>query len=166
MFGTPGGDSGEFLLAFTIFHRYNDDLNFTTENSVLTLFRSYMDTLPIERGFFMHSDQHTMDKLANATQIPQFSIDSVPPAQQAFVLNFLVQPDYIGCGHLRMMALHSDQYETRLQDVQDFIRGFFDYRWNHPDWEKSRHETYVDLDGSHHEQAILEITHKNPGKIL
>ena len=129
----------------------------------------------ILRLFYMHTDQHSLDHLKTDFAIlnpnVKFNISSVPAAYQSQVLNLVTDPNNIGCGHLRNVLIHSDQYDTNSNLTASFIRvlqlhynllilqTFYTYLWNHAAWDavKLHGEDLTVLEGDHKEQAILKV---------
>jgi hypothetical protein len=64
--GTPGGDSGEFLLALAVYARNGGSVS---DEDVLNLFKDFVVTLPTSRQFYMHTDKNTMMNLTVALKV-------------------------------------------------------------------------------------------------
>src|SRR5690606_24245229 len=76
-----------------------------------------------------------------------------PPHElEPALLEHLLAPDHVGCGHLRMMLLSPAAYGTRGELVSAVLRAVFEHRWRRPapiDW--------VGLSGTHHEEAVVTV---------
>jgi len=173
--GTPGGDSGEFLLALSVFQQLtkrttswtasnsNNNSNETDcdEQEILAIFRDFMDTISPSRQFYMHSDVHALESVAEEVQdfLPEFNITDVPLPFQQEVLNLLVLPNNIGCGHLRNVLLYPELYQVPRNMTCAFIKAFYDYMWNHENWTKLalHFPDYAILNGNHSERAVVNI---------
>jgi len=68
-------------------------------------------------------------------------------------------PEYIGCGHIRLLLTHPIEYEISENISSSFIKSYFDFLWNHIHWAKlAFHFTdFTILDGNHTEKAVLEV---------
>jgi hypothetical protein len=72
----------------------------------------------------MHTDAHATELLlhelglnvsdANSQERAVFDIENIPLAQQLQALSLLRQPEYTGCGHIRLMLQHPDEYVMAL----------------------------------------------------
>ncbi|MEE8107197.1 MAG: hypothetical protein V3T86_16805 [Planctomycetota bacterium] len=161
--GSPGGDGGEFLLSLAAIERATgrqlDEA--TIENGLL----AHIDTFG---QFYMHTDAHAFDALtaalrsdgriesavsgfANVEQWVEFFRHPAPEFQET-LLEHLVNPDHIGCGHIRLMLERSDEYGTRAELVRHFLRAF------HRLWWKGAPELELTLlPGDHGEGAVVNV---------
>jgi len=158
--GTPGGDSGEFVRALTIFQQNGG--NITSEQDVVTLFRGFMATISEDRPFYMHTDYTSVQNLQNLIKAiyPQYvCLLRLPKKIQQQVFPMLVDPSNIGCSHLKTMMLRPDEYQTPANLTGAFIKAYFDYMWNHEDFSKLNWfmEDYEVLLGNHTESAVINI---------
>lgn len=145
---TPGGDTGEFLLSLATFISLGGSI--TSQENVsnflfdfisirTTPFISLSFTLSIEstqRPFYMHTDLQASQRLNNAlaTIVPNFTITNVSAQYQAalrnllssfsqsLVLEQLVKPEYIGCGHLRSVLTSPVDFQLDSNITQYYIR--------------------------------------------
>ena len=162
--GTPGGDMGEFILALAAYEEVTGAR--LTAPQVDALMRDYVDTFG---RVYYHNDTTTVWRV-----IPQLKEDPqlkevVGPLESPLewrtflrgppqnirgrLLEFYTRPDAIGCGHIRLMMQHPDEYHVRAQLVADAVGAFWRIRWEgFPEFE------YVILGGSHGEGAVLQVT--------
>lgn len=161
--GTPGGDAGELLAALATAEALAGDPLSSAE--VERLFDEYVEAFG---HFYMHTDEHGLLELAAALgRDPRFAdwharlgdLEAVeglvrqPPQElQPALLVHLIEPSAIGCGHLRLMRLHPDEYEVRPSLMDAFFRAFF-----HRLWRGSDELEWVVLAGEHNEGAVLDI---------
>jgi hypothetical protein len=161
--GTPGGDAGELMLALaaaeTVRGRPFDDAE------VERVFLDHLDTFG---RFYMHSDTHAMNKLIveGLRQDPRitpfiekvyepaewraFHTNPPEPVQEA-LLEHLVRPENMGCGHLRFV-LTQPEYGVRPELAHAVLRAFHRARWaGAPEVE------WVVLGGEHVEGAVIEV---------
>jgi len=159
--GTPGGDAGQFILALAateaILERSLD------AHTIAGLLERRIDALG---GLYMHTDHQawsaslesmrvdprlepTLAELGDPTELRQF-IRRPPLAVRETVIEHLCDPSANGCGHLRLMLQHSDQYRLRPGLVADFLGAFF-----HARWEGAFRAEYESLHGQHDERAVL-----------
>jgi hypothetical protein len=82
----------------------------------------------------------------------------VPAEQQEAALALLLQPDYVGCPHIRLMMLKPTEYEVRTEITQWYLAAFYDFMWNHEEGSKFNHITDLEeLDGAHNERAVVRL---------
>jgi len=98
-----------------------------------------------------------------------FDIRAINEDKQAIALTLLVQPQYVGCDHLRLILQNPEQYEIPTRLIQDIISAFWEFLWNRNS-EKNRvlHYTAEDLEINNNltEWAILKIlTGQTPNEI-
>ncbi len=130
MFGTPGGDSGEFLLALSTFFQLGG-ADATDTLAVLSLFQGFLQVL--QRPFYMHMDLPSMSNLV--AQIKAFypavaNLSVIPPAYQAAAFTLVVNASNIGCGHLKLLLAYPDLYQTPVALTTNFIKAYYDFMWN------------------------------------
>ena len=162
--GTPGGDAGEFLLALTSIERaVGKPFPFECMESVL---RSYLDTFG---HFYIHSDTQAGNNLIKsmradpeiAPHLPGTSSTpqdwrifmTAPPEElRERIAEHMIIPGNLGCGHVRLMLQHPEQYLVRRELVEMFLRTYTRMRWS------GVHELeWVTLGGGHQEGAVVNI---------
>jgi rhodanese-related sulfurtransferase len=160
--GTPGGDAGQFLLALaaieTVLGRSLD------ADVIAALLARRIDALG---GFYKHSDQNAIQAAAASMRedprlqaaVAEYGADPAewrqflrrpPLLLREAVLEHLCQPRAIGCGHIRLMYLNAADYRLRPSLVIDFLRAFFEARW-----EGAFRAEYESLHGRHDERAVV-----------
>lgn len=161
--GTPGGDAGELVVGVAALERV---LGRRLSRGKLTeLLRRRLDTFG---RFYMHTDIHAGNEIIKAMRadsrltaaigstyepLEWRSWLSEPPVEaRPVVLEHLCQPGHVGCGHLRLMMQHPEQYEVRDTLVLDLLRTFFSIRWAGA----SELESVV-LPGGHQEGAVVNV---------
>ncbi|MCB9644696.1 MAG: rhodanese-like domain-containing protein [Myxococcales bacterium] len=161
--GTPGGDAGEFLLALAAAEKVTGQ---RIEETVLPdLLMAYMDAFG---RFYMHTDTHAANEMIRsirqdprlATQVPFMEraeewrafFDSPPQELREPLLEHLSKPEHIGCGHLRLMMLHEEDYGIRRELIEAFLRTYHTSRWN---WASDLE--FVVLGGAHNEGAVINV---------
>lgn len=156
--GTPGGNAGEFLLALATLERLSGQ-PFPLEQ-LDDFFHKYLDRFG---KFYMHGDTHALARMpaeiweqavpaeSQARTMGNFLRN--PPADlQPRLLEELLKPDHIGCGHLKLMLTRPDDYGVRPELTLAFMRIFFNALW------QGKPLDYVVLEGSHQEGAVVNIT--------
>lgn len=165
--GTPGGDAGELLLALASYERLSG--RELSSEALERLFDSYVDAFG---QFYLHTDEHALEALHELMHGEAFEaalagvghemsslVRSPPEAIRPALLEALTVPEAIGCGHLRLVTQHPDDYGVRRELVADLIRAFFERLW-------ATSATDIDgepalelqvLGGSHKESAILVV---------
>jgi len=161
--GTPGGDAGEFVLALAALEHATDTR--LTEPDIEGALLAHLDTFG---AFYMHTDAHAFDALADRLHEDVRSRASTAPIHdpedwEAFLhhpdeggrdalLEHVTNPDHVGCGHLRLMLQHSDEYGVRRELVAGFLRSFLRLMWSGA---PELHLTL--LPGGHAEGAVVNI---------
>lgn len=164
--GSPGGDSGKFLLTLAAIERTTGRQ--LGEEDVAEGLLSHFDTFG---HFYTHTDAGAFDTLVEALKTdPGFgtaAIDSLdpegwfeflrnPPLElRKSLQEHLVEPAHIGCGHIRLMLQHSDEYEIRKELVLAYLRAI-----HHLWWEGAPEITLTVLPGAHEEEAVLNVRHE------
>lgn len=161
--GTPGGDAGELLLALAAAEKASGER--LTPREVAGLLDAWVEAFG---RLYMHSDAHALDALSGALgKDARFSgsagvlgsaaavealVRHPPRALERALLDHLVEPDNVGCGHLRSMLLSPASYQVRRELVVEILQGIFERLWRRPesvDW--------VVLSGEHHERAVVVV---------
>jgi rhodanese-related sulfurtransferase len=161
--GTPGGDSGEFLLALGALERITRRP--IDEPTLRTLLLRRLDAFG---RFYFHTDvaagdaliasmrtDHRLDAaLATVYEALEWRrfMSSPPEDVREIVLEHAIIPDHIGCGHLRLALQNPDRYGIRPALIQSFLREFMRLQWSGHD----ENETAV-LPGGHAEGAVVNI---------
>jgi rhodanese-related sulfurtransferase len=161
--GTPGGDAGEFVLALAALeHATGARL---AEPDIEGALLAHLDTFG---AFYMHSDAHAFNALIDRLREDERTQKTVenlqaPEDRDAFfhhpadktrdaLLEHATNPDHVGCGHLRLMLQHSDEYGLRRELVAGFVRSFLRLLW------KGAPELHFTLlPGGHAEGAVVNI---------
>ena len=162
--GTPGGDAGELMLALSAAEAVRGAP--LSDDDVLRIFVDHIDTFG---RFYMHSDMHAMNTLIleglrkDPRVIPYIEDVREPAQWRAFhasppkeireaLLEHLVKPEHMGCGHLRFV-LTQGSYGVRPDLARAVLRAFHRVRWaGAPEVE------WVVLGGEHVEGAVIEVT--------
>jgi rhodanese-related sulfurtransferase len=161
--GTAGGDAGELMLALAATEALRGSP--LSDDEVEQLLIAHLDTCG---RFYMHTDTAAMDRLIvegfrEDERIVPFLGDVFEPAQwrsflrsppkevQEALLEHLVAPDHMGCGHLRAVLV-DPVYGVRLGLAQAVLRAFHRVRWaGAPELE------WVVLGGDHVEGAVIAV---------
>ncbi len=161
--GTLGGDAGEFLLSLAALEQGAGVV--LDEQTVAHMLIAHIDAFG---QFYMHSDVDAFGRLrasigedaridvaqldwADAEGVAAF-LRHPDPAIHDALLEHLVNPDHIGCGHVRLMRQHSAEYGIRPELVLWFLRAYF-RRW----WEGAPELNPTLLPGVHEEAAVINI---------
>jgi len=163
LFGTPGGDGGEILLALSALEKLRKKP--MSEDEVTAVLEARLD------GFGtcgVHTDISAANRvIATLRAHPtlarhverishtwEWRAFFMSPPREAFsdLLDILTAPENLGCGHLKLSMVHADDYGTRSELVRGFLRTFFELRWN-----GSTETLYTPLPGGHAEGAVLRV---------
>lgn len=147
--GTPGGNIGELVLALTAAENVarrpvNDDLIVVSEGG-MTIFKRCLEAFG---RMYMHSDAHALAHLG----LDEATLRTSPHSARQRLLFQLIQPDNIGCGHLRLMVQNPDAYHVRRSLVAALIEAFYTRLWQGDD-----RLDFVVLRGEHQEGAVVNI---------
>jgi hypothetical protein len=161
--GTPGGDAGEFLLALAAAERLSGSPFHDAAVERLLLVR--FDVLG---DFYLHSDGEAFDALVGALRADSDlagagahlagrgeraeRLRGLPEPLRERVLDRMLRPESIGCGHLRSMLEHAEDYGTRAELVRSFLRAFFRH-W----WRGAPGAHFSVLAGRHEERAVVNV---------
>lgn len=159
--GTPGGNAGEAVLALAATEvTIGSSLNRAQLRDTMQRYLRHFGS------FYMHSDHHalqhlTVDLQSDGRFTPfldggdPHAVESLvrrPPAKlQEALLSSLLKPENIGCGHLKLMLQHPEEYGVRRDLVEEVLRSVFEAMWREAPIE------YVVLDGDHREGAVVNI---------
>jgi len=164
--GTPGGDAGELVLSLSALEQ---ELGRPLDAAwIASLFDRYVESFG---RFYLHTDRHALGRLGAALrgdarfagrvgedEAALLALVRAPPsALEDPLLAWLVRPEHVGCGHLRMMIERPERYGVRAGLVADVLRAAFTRAWRRPE--------LVDLavlDGEHEERGVLEVQLENP----
>jgi rhodanese-related sulfurtransferase len=164
--GSPGGDSGKFLLALAAIEQTTGKQ--LSEEEVTQGLLSHLDTFG---HFYVHTDAHAFDALVGALKadprLQTADVDSLNPEEwleylrqppnelREGLLEYLVEPAHIGCGHIRLMLQHSDEYGIRKDLVLAYLRAL-QRLW----WAGAPELTHTVLPGDHREAAVVNVRHE------
>jgi len=160
--GTPGGDAGELLAGLATMEKVTGAT--LTTDQVAELFDGYVDAFG---HFYMHTDDHALAALgarlrghAAFAGLPLGELHMVedlvrhpPRAKQEALMPLLSEAAHIGCGHLRLVTQHPEEYGVPPKLVEAFFRAFFRRLWR-----GDERLEYVVLEGEHEEGAVVNIT--------
>ncbi len=161
--GTPGGDAGEFVLALSAIEAVTGQR--IPDAAVPRLLLRELDTFG---RFYMHTDTHAWaaflgsvrsdPRLARGLVDPQdeaawFALLKRPPsAIRPMLLEHLLEPANMGCGHMKLMLKNQDEYGVRPELLRGFLRSFYELLW-----EGAPEVELATLEGQHDEAAILSV---------
>lgn len=166
--GTPGGDGGEFLVLLGAIERLSGKRFTAAEVRALLarrldMFgRFYIHTDIAASNLFiasMRSDRRLDAALAHVYEPLEWRnfLMSPPPEVRELVLEHLLVPGHIGCGHIRMMWQDCETYGVRRELPELFLRAFLHLRWN-----GAVEAELVPLAGGHAERGVLRVFLSDP----
>ena len=162
--GTPGGDAGELILGLAAVESVLDQE--VPVEHIAGLAQAFADTFG---GIYLHTDNHALNRLTRSLRLDArlaHSVDGLqtiehwetflrrpPEPVREALLEHLVQPDHIGCGHLKLALTNPDAYQVRPELIRNFFEAFYKGLWNgSPDLH------WVVLGGEHAEGAVVQVT--------
>lgn len=162
--GTPGGDSGELLLAAAAVERSTGSLLDLSHIPALT--RAFADTFG---GLYMHTDNHALNRLTRSLNSDvrfqgavaglatvddwETFLREPPHHLREPLLEHLVVPDHVGCGHIKLALTRPADYGIRAEIIVAFLRAFY-LAW----WDGATDHSWVVLGGDHAEGAVVNVT--------
>ena len=165
--GNPGGDVSRLAEAVIAVGAVAG--RHFNPGEVLKIFDWY---LSLVGQFYMHTDEHAMHYLAQflnegygakrmggkkfqtPTEMYNYVINP-DPRLQVFVSRYLLDPRFMGCGHMKLMVVKPEQYGMSEKVLRSLSLAFFDTMWNVP--EKAGQLAYPMLPGDHREGAVVNI---------
>lgn len=164
MVGNPGGDIA--VLAEAVIANAKIAGRELTQVELSQAFSWYLEVIG---SCYMHTDHHALEHLGkslqgdtrigktlkNAHEVLRY-VQDPDPKQQLRVLDHILEPNNIGCGHLKLMLLDPAAYGISRKVLHGLIRAFFDVMWNGTQKQK-QNLVYRILEGEHNEGAVVEI---------
>lgn len=160
--GTPGGDAGEMLLTCAAIETLTGKPIARDKLEVL-----FAHTLDAFGAFYMHTDWSSLDliiasmsddkrleaTLANVNEpIAWRRFFAAPPvAVRDVVLEHVLQPAHVGCGHIKQMWT-VPEYGVRPGLVRDFLDLYYRAKWR-----GAAEIELAPLAGDHDEAAVLSV---------
>ncbi|MCB9677983.1 MAG: rhodanese-like domain-containing protein [Alphaproteobacteria bacterium] len=161
--GTPGGDAGELVLALdALEHHIGRSLGDAEVGELVARCASAFGSM------YLHSDVSAANSFILSMRAdPRLTkaIGSVyeplewrqwlmsPPAEvQDIILEHLLADGNLGCGHLKLMMRHPEEYDVRPGLPQQVVRAWMRHRWR----DAPQLELVV-LPGGHQEGAVVNI---------
>lgn len=162
--GTPGGDAGEFVLSLAALEKLTGQN--VSDEAISSLLHAWVDAFG---RFYMHTDENALDALIDDLRQGEITgpvvanidhpndwrafLAKPPEGVRDAVIDKLITPSNVGCGHLKLILLHPDAYGVRPGLVPSFLRAWFHLRWG-----GATDLEYVVLAGGHAEGAVLQVT--------
>jgi hypothetical protein len=165
--GNPGGDVSRLAEAVIAVGAVAG--RHFNPGEILKIFDWYVDKVGM---FYMHTDTHAMEHLAeflnegygarrmggkkfhNADEMYAY-VTNPDPRQQVFLSRYLLDPRFVGCGHMKLMMTKPEQYGMSEKVLRSLSVAFFDMMWNVPD--RASQLVYPCLQGDHKEGAVVNI---------
>lgn len=157
--GTPGGDAGELLLALAALERVSG------EEVVADRVGPIVDAFISAFGrFYIHTDTHALEALGHhfSSELSADLTADDADAMEAFVrhpprhleeplLDALTDARHVGCGHLRLVLTHDEEYGVREDLTRTLLREVYLRLW------RGDAIDFVVLEGEHHEGAVVNV---------
>lgn len=170
VFGTPGGDAGEFVTALSPVLKEARIPQGEIASTTQDIFLQYMDEIvTTKRPFYMHTDEKSMDaaKAFFTEKYPTAKFGKMLDADsdvQDFLANEVVTgASFTGCGHLKLMMGNPSGYGVPKECSTSLILSFFQYAWGKRDGKTDLHAhdhgklNHAILPGAHEEIGILQV---------
>jgi hypothetical protein len=166
--GTPGGDAGEMVLALSAIEAVTGQ--HILDAAIPQLMLRELDTFG---RFYMHTDTlawaaflgsvRSDPRLAHVVLDAQdeaawFELLQHPPKSiRPMLLEHLLEPANMGCGHLKLMLKNQDEYGVRPELLRGFLRAFYELLW-----EGAPEVELATLEGHHDESAVISVFVAHP----
>lgn len=165
--GNPGGDVSRLAEAVIAVGAVAG--RHFNPGEILKIFDWYLSHIG---RFYMHTDEHAMHYLAEflnegygakrmggkkfhtASEMYNF-VCNPDPRLQVFLSRYLLDPRFVGCGHMKLMMTKPEQYGMSEKVLRSLSVAFFDTMWNMP--ERATQLAYPMLPGDHKEGAVVSI---------
>lgn len=162
--GTPGGDTGELLLALAATEIVTGrPLSTATLKQIMA---RYIDTFG---HLYLHTDISALNRFILSMRSDPRLADELPPREtlgpgwrdymarppahlRELILEHLLMPEHIGCGHVRLMMQNGDEYGIREALVRSFLHEYYLLRWG-----GSTEAEFIVLGGGHREGAVVSV---------
>jgi rhodanese-related sulfurtransferase len=162
--GTPGGDTGELLLALAATEIVTGrPINPETLKQIMS---RYIDTFG---HLYLHTDVSALNRFIHSMRSDPRLANELPPREtqgpgwraymarppahlRQLILEHLLMPDHIGCGHVRLMMQNGDEYGIRESLVRTFLHEYYLLRWG-----GSTEAEFIVLGGGHREGAVVSV---------
>lgn len=159
--GAPGGNAGLLVLLLASLEELTGRVLDGAE--VKAFFQRYLDHFG---HFYLHSDRPALVALGRALSAEHTDpggVDGDPGTLEAFLhappealrpllLELLVVPANVGCGHLRLLLSEPSVYRARTGLTAGVIQAFFEALWA-----GDERVIFDVLPGDHHEEAVVRI---------
>jgi rhodanese-related sulfurtransferase len=162
--GTPGGDTGELLLALAA-------TEMVTGRPISTvmlkqLLSRYTDTFG---HLYLHTDTTALNRFILSMRADPRLADELPPREtqgpgwraylsrppahlRELILEHLLMPEHTGCGHVRLMMQNGEEYGIRETLVRSFLHEYYMMIWS-----GSSETQFIVLGGGHREGAVVSV---------
>ncbi len=163
--GIAAGDMGAIIVALAAIEDIRDGHLPTWK--VNKFFEWYLEEFG---SMYMHTDEHALESLLdlfrkeekfvseNLNSVGELEglIRNPPEDLRDDLLGFLLDPEFIGCGHLKLILQKYKLYGIRKGLVLDAIRAFFWTMWTGTTEQKKK-LTYIVLSDQHDEGAVVSV---------
>eukprot|EP00759_Apiculatamorpha_spiralis_P002516 PhF_6_TR10992/c2_g1_i1/m.17788 len=163
---TPGGDMGEYLTALAAYISLSENTTDFSVERIRVLWYSYLEDACVQKKklFYMHTNATAVQQLGDALGITTtWSIVDPPSAYRTQLLELVVEPQYIGCHHLRMMVEHPTQYGVPRGLFNTLMRLYYSTLWGlEPGSEEYRYNLRLEVTPTtspYNRVAVVNIYH-------
>lgn len=162
--GTPGGDAGELVLALTVIERMRGAP--LTAAEIDAIIQTELEAFG---HLYLHTDDHALDGLRRvlaedpttrgyAERMAEEGGLPIPRGvERARVLEALLRPEHVGCGHMRLLLQHPGSYQVRPEVPRQVLAAIYQ-RW----FDETPGTRIMALDGEHEETAVLVVRVRGP----
>ncbi|MDH5546259.1 MAG: hypothetical protein OEZ43_11760 [Gammaproteobacteria bacterium] len=162
--GAPGGNIGEMILMLSATEKLGK-FNFSS-HQLEQLLANYASSFG---RFYMHTDTHAVKRLLSRIEKdPELqdwarsfngntrkffdALILIDKEMSDKLLPFLLMPEHIGCGHLKLLIQQPQKYQVRKSLVLQTLTSFFQLMWL-----GNRRMHWEMLEGDHEEKQVIVI---------
>ena len=158
---TAGGDAAEFITALAAYISYSaTPQDFSPERVRAMWHPLLLQSYNAVRRFYMHTDEHAVERMGATLNITELDIIKPKPADYMKLLEMVALPNYLGCGHLRLMAQNPDVYKVPSALFANFLRLYHRTLWGMDGADLQGRLRMDVLPGDHDENAIVVMNEK------
>lgn len=120
-----------------------DPLRYVAVKRAVHAWIKYYDS-PAKRGnFYIHTDTDAMAFVESRSGVTDLDVTLPPTDKQDAVLEALLEPQGIGCPHLRAIMENPDMYNVREDLVKMFVTHIFRTLWDPTEPLRKRMRVYI-----------------------
>ena len=146
-YSIAGGSFGLVLEVLAVMESQGRLITDELVEQVMSVFTSKVGVL------YLHSDQHSMERLFCKLGLPENAqLQSLSESQVRVFIEFASRSDFIGCGHIKQIALDPIAYGIPQCVTEKALKVFYQQVFS-----GSKFYLFDVLQGEHQEQAVIIV---------